>query len=198
MEDIQWSPTEPTVLATATADGCLAVWDVRSQGGPQLTVPGAHASDVNVASWSRLTTYMLASGGDDGALTVWDLRAVARAGAAGSVGASSAAARITHHRAPITSVEWSPHESSVLVTTGADASACVWDLAVERDPDEEAALGVGCAVAPDALPPQLLFVHAGQADIKEVHWHPQIPGLLVTTAGNGFNVWKPANVGGGQ
>jgi ribosome assembly protein RRB1 len=140
-----------------------------------------------------MTTYMLASGGDDGALAVWDLRAVAKAG--GAAGASTAAARIAHHRAPITSVEWSPHESSVLVTTGEDAACCVWDLAVERDPDEEAALGAGTAVAPDALPPQLLFVHAGQADVKEAHWHGQIPGLLVTTAGDGFNVWKPANVG---
>jgi ribosome assembly protein RRB1 len=196
VEDVQWSPTEGTVLATAAADGSLAVWDTRAPSRPQLTVPAAHAADANVISWSRRATYMLASGGDDGALAVWDLRALA-GGAGGSSAApssSAAAARIAAHRAPVTSVEWSPAEPSVLVTSGEDAATCVWDLAVERDPDEEAALGVGAAAAPDALPPQLMFVHAGQADVKEAHWHPQIPGLLVTTAGDGFNVWKPSNI----
>lgn len=41
------------------------------------------------------------------------------------------------------------------------------------------------------IPPQLLFLHAGQKVTKEVHWHKQLPGVLITTAYNGFNLWKP-------
>ena len=52
----------------------------------------------------------------------------------------------------------------------------------------------GNAVAPEELPAQLLFVHAGQTDVKEVHWHAQIPGMLATTAADCFNLFKPANV----
>ena len=77
----------------------------------------------------------------------------------------------------------------------ADNQLAVWDLALERDPEEEAALAPeGNALAPADLPPQLLFVHAGQTDLKEAHWHPQIPGLMLSTAGDGFNVFKPYNV----
>ena len=171
-------------------------------------------------------------------------------------------------RGPVTSVEWCPFESSVLTTTSGDGQLVVWDLALERDPEEEAALVASMnAASPDELPAQLLFVHLGQvclpppvwfphsyvcmctyplptwlhqdevtpertrfsgsgimhavmhceahtgrdqssiartvtavscalqSDIKEAHWHPQIPGMIISTALSGFNIFKPANVG---
>ena len=83
----------------------------------------------------------------------------------------------------------------MLCTTSSDGTLGVWDLALERDPEEEAALAPESNVAaPEDLPAQLLFVHAGQSDLKEAHWHAQIPGLLVSTAADGFNIFKPANL----
>ena len=72
-------------------------------------------------------------------------------------------------RQPITSIEWCPYEASMLSTTSADGQLCCWDLAVERDPEEEMLMAdKNNANVPSDIPPQLLFVHGGQSDVKEV------------------------------
>lgn len=40
------------------------------------------------------------------------------------------------------------------------------------------------------IPPQLLFLHAGQEDVKEVRFHRQLPGVVFSTAADGFNIFK--------
>jgi len=66
-------------------------------------------------------------------------------------------------------------------------------LSVERDPEEEAALGEVLPGAED-LPPQLLFLHMGQKNIKEVHWHRQLPSVLMSTAEDGLNIFRAADI----
>ncbi len=51
----------------------------------------------------------------------------------------------------------------MLATSSADGQLAVWDLAVERDPEEEAALAASMnAASPEDVPAQLLFVHLSQ------------------------------------
>jgi ribosome assembly protein RRB1 len=69
VEDLQWSPTEGTVLSSASADRTVRIWDIRDNTKPQITVD-AHSEDVNVISWNRNVAYLLASGCDDGSFKV--------------------------------------------------------------------------------------------------------------------------------
>jgi ribosome assembly protein RRB1 len=168
--------------------GAVCIWDVRQRAKPALRT-AAHTCDVNVMSWNRMAPAMLASGADDGNFRIWDLRQFA---------SGAFVATFSYHTAAVVSIEWSLFDSSTLATASADHQTAVWDLAVERDAEEEAAAmtDVQNALPPAELPPQLMFVHQGQRDVKELHWHPQVPGLVVTTAADGFNVWKPFNQGG--
>ena len=68
----------------------------------------------------------------------------------------------------------------------------LWDLAVEQDDDETGAMQETPGV--QDVPPQLLFIHQGQKDVKEVHWHPQMPGTVISTALDGFNIFKTISV----
>ncbi|GAB0489240.1 hypothetical protein MMPV_000457 [Pyropia vietnamensis] len=209
VEDIVWSPVEASVFASASTDGSVRVWDVRSpRRVPAVGIERAHDTDVNVLGWNSVDTHLLVSGGDEGALRVWDLRALvpgAGAGGAGYGGASpAAAADFAVHRKPITAVEWHPTDSSVLAAASEDGTSSVWDLAVERDAEEELRDGTVLQGA-DEYPPQLLFVHAGQKNVKELHWGgggrggassslSGVGGVILTSAEDGLNVWKAADI----
>lgn len=192
VEDIQWSPSEASVFASASSDGTVRVWDVRSKARkPALTV---HVSDtdVNVLSWSRRTTHLLASGADDGEWAVWDLRQWKPGGdginknkAKGP--RATPVASFAYHKEQITSVEWHPTDDSIVAVAAGDDTVTLWDLAVELD-DEESKDTAGVP----GVPPQLLFVHY-QKTAKELHWHPQIQGALVAT-GEEFSVFRTISV----
>jgi ribosome assembly protein RRB1 len=98
------------------------------------------------------------------------------------------------HKAPITSLEWHPTEDSAFVASGADDQITIWDLAVEGDAEDAVAGDTDTNAELKDVPPQLLFIHQGQKDIKEVHWHSQIPGVVISTAFDGFNVFKTISI----
>ncbi|KAH9648159.1 WD REPEATS REGION domain-containing protein [Citrus sinensis] len=188
VEDLQWSPTEPDVFASCSVDGHIAIWDARV-GKSALTSFKAHNADVNVISWNRLASCLLASGSDDGTFSIHDLRLLK--------GGDSVVAHFEYHKHPVTSIEWSPHEGSTLAVSSADNQLTIWDLSLEKDEEEEAEFKAKTREqvnAPEDLPPQLLFIHQGQKDLKEFHWHAQIPGMIVSTAADGFNILMPSNI----
>ncbi|KAK3994187.1 WD40-repeat-containing domain protein [Cladorrhinum sp. PSN332] len=188
VEELQWSPSEASVFASASSDGTIRVWDVRSKSRkPALSMQVSNV-DVNVMSWSRQQTHLLASGDDAGVWGVWDLRQWKPSAAGGSVaGKPTPIASFDFHTEQITGIEWHPTDDSIVAVSAGDNTVTLWDLAVELD-DEESRDTAGV----QDVPPQLLFVHY-QSLAKEVHWHPQIPGALVAT-GEEFSVFRTISV----
>ncbi|KAL9081605.1 MAG: hypothetical protein Q9159_007221 [Coniocarpon cinnabarinum] len=197
VEDLQWSPSESNVFASASADGTIRVWDRRSKARKPALSVRASDTDVNVLSWSRQTEYLIASGADDGIWAVWDLRQWKpntsaspsnKNNAKGGEIQSTPVASFNWHKEQITSVEWHPTDDSVVCVASGDNTVTQWDVAVEHD-DEESKYS---ADAKD-VPPQLLFSHY-QENVKECHWHPQQPGVVMATGGAGFGVFRTISV----
>ncbi|KAJ9530380.1 hypothetical protein QJQ45_000749 [Haematococcus lacustris] len=195
---VSWNRLVTYMLASGGDDGSLRIWDLRNftqvagggegereteqeREGDFCTRFAAFPSE---AALNTSICCMLGAG-----------RACSQPSVVGVYEQDGPVSDFAFHRSHITGVEWCPYEGSMLASCAADNQLAVWDLALERDPEEEAALAPeGNAAAPEDLPAQLLFLHAGQKDLKECHWHAQIPGMIVSTAGDGFNVFKASNM----
>ena len=181
VEELQWSPNEKNVFASASSDGSVKVWDVRSKSRKPAVDVKVSNTDVNVMSWSKQTSHLMATGADDGQWAVWDLRhwKPSAPSSSSSQLRPSPVAAFNFHREPITSIEWHPTDDSVVAVGSADNTVTLWDLGVELD-DEESQR----TAAPE-VPSQLLFVHYMES-VKELHWQRQMPGTVMATGSGGF------------
>ena len=74
---------------------------------------------------------------------------------------------------------WSPPSLYTLThihSSTKNTQVTIWDLSVEEDEEVAAQRAADAAIA--HLPPQLLFVHQGQREVKELHFHPQVSTVL--------------------
>ncbi|NXN97669.1 GRWD1 protein, partial [Rhinopomastus cyanomelas] len=182
VEDLQWSPVEASVFCSCSGDASLRIWDIRAPKAAQLVAPAAHEGDINALGWGPCDPQVLLSGGDDGALRLWDLRRFQ---------SGSPVATFKLHTGPVTSLQWHPCEGGVAAAAGEDHVISQWDLGVEPDPEVESA---EAEVQGAGLPPQLLFLHLGEAEPKELRWHRQCPGLLLAAGRDGVAAFRTRSV----
>ena len=176
VEDIQWSPNEENVLASCGIDKSIRFWDIRqnTKNSPKI-LKNAHNSDVNVISWNTIRNHLFASGGDDNTFKVWDLRYLNE----------DPISEIKWHTGPINSIMWDPFDESQLAVCSEDNRLSVWDFSVE--PDEKKLFDN----FNNEIPQQLVFLHQGQINLKDVKFHPIFKNMLISSAENGLNLFRP-------
>lgn len=177
VEGLAWSPSQNFVLASCSVDKSIRFWDLRAdKGNPPIVIDAAHESDVNCISWNNHCDFMVASGSDDNSFKVWDIRYVS----------NGPISHIKWHKAPITSLAWDPFDESQIAVSSEDNRLSVWDFSVEPDDNQL------FDAQNQEIPQQLIFLHQGQENIKEIKFHPLFKDFIVSTAENGINVFKPA------
>ncbi|GLE04033.1 hypothetical protein PINS_up012944 [Pythium insidiosum] len=103
VRDLAWSPADPNVLATTSADAKTLLWDLRATQRPAQTL-AAVATGASLVAWHRADAASLATA-HDGDVRVWDLRASDRS-----------AVVIAAHLQPITALDWHPRRLDELLT----------------------------------------------------------------------------------
>jgi len=177
VEGLAWSPSQNFVLASCSVDKSICFWDLRAdKSNPPLIIEAAHESDINCISWNTHCDFMVASGSDDNSFKVWDIRYVS----------NGPISHIKWHKAPITSIAWDPFDESQIAVSSEDNRLSVWDFSVEPDDNQ-----IFDAQHNQEVPQQLVFLHQGQENIKELKFHPLFKNFIVSTAENGLNIFKP-------
>ncbi|OEH73935.1 wd g-beta repeat-containing protein [Cyclospora cayetanensis] len=179
VEELQWKPLDDgkgEIFAASSNDGSIKLWDLRiGCSSPSAALIDAHNSDINAMRFSPLHAHLILSGDEEGNAKVFDLRCP-----------QMPLSEMEWHKKPITCVDWHPSDEAVFAVSSLDDSLTIWDMSVEREGNAQPQEG--------NLPEQLMFVHGGQQHISELHFHPQIPGCIATTASDGFNVFKTSNI----
>ena len=163
VEDVEFHPshTSGVVAASVGDDRSLRMWDGRQSGSSCCThiLKDAHDDDINCVTWNHFDEHVLATGSSDGVIQVYDTR---KLGSSSSSSSSPVTLKIDHagetSLGNITSMRWSPHNSTVLAHGDDDAMLCVWDTATD-DP--------------------LLFKHCGhRRGIVDFDWNSHSPWTI--------------------
>lgn len=151
---LDWHPSNPALLLSASQDGTMRLWDIRSRSvgtGTPNKIFEPCSDSVRDASFSPFHHNYIAAGFDNGTLQLWDMRKEAKYWR-----------KITAHNGLVHSVAFHRSFSNLVATGGRDRMINVWDL--KQIVDKPA--------------------HSIQAlsSIATVSWRPNFPSQLMTTS----------------
>lgn len=116
---VAWNSQVSHILASSSANGSVVVWDLR-QKKPWCELRVESNSPVSDVAWNPTQGLhmMTASEGGQGGLKLWDLRA----------STSMPLTTLEGHAGGVLSMDWCPHDDTLLVSCGNDNRTLLWDL----------------------------------------------------------------------
>lgn len=181
---IDWNRKSKNLVVSGGDDGVVKIWDMRflmKNDGSVSPVASFdyHKKPITSVEWDPNDDTVMAIASEDDRLTLWDL----------AVEKDDEVDDVKMETEDKNEKEGDDGSSE----SSADEDE---DLEEEDDAEEDGDMGnedEGVEYGDlnfKKIPEQMLFLHQGQAEIKELHWHPQLNGLLISTALNGINIFK--------
>jgi len=176
---LAWNPEVAHIIASAAGNGVVTIWDLR-QNKPwcelRVEVSGAPVSDVK---WNPVNgMHIITASGDDRSpvLKLWDLRA----------SMSMPLATLEGHQQGIMSMDWCPHDETLLVSCGKDNRTILWDVhtlqSIAELPNDEVKHEVNASASSQELYGSAMpsGLSSSQQKRYSVKWSPIRRGILST------------------
>lgn len=177
VHDVAWHATQDHLLASASEDSTVKVWDTRSPTAVAQDVQDAHRGAAFGVAFHHTAVFQFATCGADRMAKLWDLRRT-----------QAPVQQLIYHGAGVTSVAFAPFSDTVLATAGTDRRVVFWDFAKLGQEASDA--------ASDAhAPPELSFVHTGHVSrVTDFAWCTNLDDEWLcasTDMTNTLQVYKP-------
>ena len=126
---ICWHPTERHLLASASMDGSIKIFDVRQKKESCQGAFNSRSDGARDVEFDPFDPFVFASVFENGVLSIWDRRNV-----------DAPVIKISAHTMWANAVAWNPNKRGIIATGSRDKSVKVWSLAGDSDIDSEAVL----------------------------------------------------------
>ncbi|KAG5245157.1 transducin family protein [Salix suchowensis] len=168
---IDWSPRVAGRLVTGDCKNCIHLWEPASDATWNVDAAPftGHTASVEDLQWCPTEDHVFASCSVDGHIAIWDAR----------LGKSPA-------------IYFKAHSADVNCHVGSgidDGTFSIHDLRLLSPKSKIGIIQLHFRITLAGLDTVL-----GQKDLKELQWHAQIPGMIVSTASDGFNILMPSNI----
>ncbi|EAK87692.1 WD repeat protein [Cryptosporidium parvum Iowa II] len=155
---LKWNPKVPHIMSSSSSNGTTAIWDLKMKKSAISFRDPAQRSRPSTLAWVPNQPTQIVVGYDDDrnpSLQLWDLRNV-------SYPFKEA---VSAHQKGVMSIEFSPIDPNLLLSSGKDGKTICWTLLNNQQPE--------------------IFteIHSQQWSVQN-QWSPNIPGIFATASHN--------------